>query len=118
MSFPRPLIKSRHLKPGDRIAVVSPSWGGPGKFPHRYEAGVRQLEEGFGVEVVEMKHTRATPEFVAAHPEARAADLMAAFADPSIAGIIASIGGVLVILATTTVVLILLHPVSLDRLVA
>ena len=32
--------------------------------------------------------------------------------------IIASIGGVLVILATTTVVLILLHPVSLDRLVA
>jgi muramoyltetrapeptide carboxypeptidase LdcA involved in peptidoglycan recycling len=93
MSFPRPLIKPRHLKPGDRIAVVSPSWGGPGKFPHRYEAGVRQLEEGFGVEVVEMKHTRASPEFVAAHPEARAADLMAAFADPSIAGIIASIGG-------------------------
>lgn len=42
---------------------------------------------------VEMEHTRAAPEFVAAHPEARAADLMAAFADPSIAGIISSIGG-------------------------
>jgi hypothetical protein len=32
--------------------------------------------------------------------------------------IIASVGGVLVILAITTVVLILLHPASLDRLVA
>lgn len=32
--------------------------------------------------------------------------------------IIASVGGVLVILAVTTVVLVLLHPGSLDRLVA
>jgi len=32
--------------------------------------------------------------------------------------IIASVGGVLVVLAVTTVVLILLHPASLDRLVA
>jgi muramoyltetrapeptide carboxypeptidase LdcA involved in peptidoglycan recycling len=93
MSFPRPLKKPRHLRPGDRVAVVSPSWGGPGTFPHRYEAGVRQLEAEFGVTVVEMAHTRAAPDFVAAHPEARAADLMAAFADPSISGIIASIGG-------------------------
>ena len=93
MSFPRPLKKPRHLKPGDRIAVVSPSWGGPGTFPDRHEAGVRQLEQNFGVRVVEMEHTRAAPDFVAAHPELRAADLMAAFADPSIAGIISSIGG-------------------------
>jgi len=82
MSFPRPLKKPRHLKPGDRIAVVSPSWGGPGTFPDRHEAGVRQLEQTFGVRVVEMKHTRAAPDFVAAHPELRAADLMAAFAVP------------------------------------
>ena len=50
MSFPRPLKKPRHLQPGDRIAVVSPSWGGPGTYPHRYEAGVRQLEAEFGVQ--------------------------------------------------------------------
>jgi len=93
MSLPRPLAKPRHLRPGDRIAVVSPSWGGPGTFPHRHEAGVRQFEETFGVSVVEMRHTRAPADFVAAHPEARAADLMAAFADPSIAGIVAAIGG-------------------------
>jgi hypothetical protein len=35
-----------------------------------------------------------------------------------VARIIASVGGVLVILGLTTVVLILLHPSSLDRLVA
>ena len=93
MSFPLPLAKPRHLKPGDSIAVVSPSWGGPGTFPHRHEAGVRQLQETFGVSVVEMEHTRAPAEFVSAHPEARAADLMAAFADPSIDGIVTSIGG-------------------------
>lgn len=93
MNFPRPLKKPRHLKPGDRVAVVSPSWGGPGTFPHRHEAGVRQLEAEFAVTVVEMEHTRAAPELVAMHPELRAADLMAAFADPSIAGIISTIGG-------------------------
>jgi muramoyltetrapeptide carboxypeptidase LdcA involved in peptidoglycan recycling len=93
MNFPHPLKKPRHLKPGDRIAVVSPSWGGPGTFPHRYEAGVRQLEAEFGVVVVEMEHTRAAPDSITAHPELRAADLMAAFADPSISAIITSIGG-------------------------
>lgn len=93
MSFPRPLKKPRHLQPGDRIAVVSPSWGGPGTYPHRYEAGVRQLEAEFGVSVVEMAHTRSPAAYVSLHPEARAADLMAAFADTSIAGIITSIGG-------------------------
>lgn len=93
MSFPRPLQKPKHWQPGDRVAVVSPSWGGPGTFPHRYEAGIRQLEQTFGLRVVEMEHTRASPEFVATHPQARAADLMAAFADPSIAGIVTSIGG-------------------------
>ena len=35
-----------------------------------------------------------------------------------VARIIASVGGVLIILGLTTVVLILLHPSSLDRLVA
>jgi muramoyltetrapeptide carboxypeptidase LdcA involved in peptidoglycan recycling len=93
MSFPRPLKKPRRLRAGDRIAAVSPSWGGPGTFPHRHEAGIRQLEQTFGVSVVEMRHTRAAPDFLAAHPEARGADLMAAFADPSIAGIVTSIGG-------------------------
>ncbi|MCA1736921.1 MAG: LD-carboxypeptidase, partial [Actinobacteria bacterium] len=51
------------------------------------------LEETFGVRVVEIPHTMADPDFLATHPEARADDLMAAFADPDIDGIVASIGG-------------------------
>jgi muramoyltetrapeptide carboxypeptidase LdcA involved in peptidoglycan recycling len=91
--FARPLMKPRRLSPGDRIAAVSPSWGGPGQFPARYEAGKRCLQEIFGLQVVEMAHTLAAPDWVADHPEARAGDLMAAFADPHIKGIITTIGG-------------------------
>lgn len=91
---PRPsLAKPRRLVPGDRIAAVSPSWGGPGAYPGRYEAGKRQFEAEFGIEVVEMAHTLAPPDWVRANPQARAGDLMAAFADPAIAGIVATIGG-------------------------
>jgi len=79
--------------PGDRIAAVSPSWGGPGTFPERYLAGKRELEAVFGVTVVEMAHTLAPADWVAANPQARAADLMATFEDRSIAGIFSSIGG-------------------------
>lgn len=87
------LLKPRRLVPGDRIAAVSPSWGGPGAFPHRYEAGKRQLESRFGVTIVEMRHTLAPPDWVARNPQARADDLMAAFSDPTLAGIFAAIGG-------------------------
>jgi hypothetical protein len=50
------LKKPTHLEPGDTVAAVSLSWGGPGTFPHRYQAGKRQLEEAFGVRVVETPH--------------------------------------------------------------
>jgi muramoyltetrapeptide carboxypeptidase LdcA involved in peptidoglycan recycling len=83
------MIKPRSLEAGDRVAAVTLSWGGPAAFPHRFDAGKRQLEEIFGLELVAMPHTFAP----AADPQARAADLMAALADPSIRGIISSIGG-------------------------
>lgn len=85
--------KPPRLRPGDRVAAVTLSWGGPGAFPHRYEVGKRQFEERFGVEVVEMEHTLADPAFVAANPAARAADLHAAFTAPDIQGIVSTIGG-------------------------
>lgn len=83
----------RRLHEGARVAAVTLSWGGPGTFPHRYDAGKRQLEDAFGIEVVEMPHTLADPAFVAANPQARADDLHAAFADPTIDGIVSTIGG-------------------------
>ena len=87
------LIKPRKLNPGDRVAAVSLSWGGPGEIPHRYEAGVCQLEAEFGVSVVAMPHALKPEEWLHRHPRARADDLMAAFEDPSIAAIVSTIGG-------------------------
>ncbi|WP_069164081.1 S66 family peptidase [Nocardia altamirensis] len=77
------------LKPGDRVAVVSPSSGLPQIFPLPYELGVRRLREDFGLEPVEYPTTRR----MGSTPAERAADLHAAFVDPSIAAVIASIGG-------------------------
>ena len=87
------MIKPCMLAPGQKVAAVTLSWGGPGAFPHRYAAGKRQFEERFGLTVMEMPHALADPAWIARNPQARAADLMQAFADPEIAGIIATIGG-------------------------
>jgi muramoyltetrapeptide carboxypeptidase LdcA involved in peptidoglycan recycling len=87
------MIKPVCLHRGDRVAAISLSWGGAGAFPHRYEVGKRQLEERFGLEVVETRHALRDPDWLAKNPRARADDLMEAFADPSIRGIISIIGG-------------------------
>lgn len=87
------MIKPRKLKPGDRVAAVSLSWGGAAKFPHRYKAGKRQFEEEFGIQVVESEHAFRDPEWLSQNPKARADDLIAAFSDPDIQGIISTIGG-------------------------
>ena len=82
----------RHLVPGDRVAVLSPSWGGPSAFPHVYEHGLVVLRE-WGLEVCEYPSTRADPQQLASDAQSRADDLNSAFADPSIRAIFASIGG-------------------------
>ncbi|WP_371619211.1 S66 peptidase family protein [Streptomyces sp. NBC_00454] len=86
MTAPRYPAKPR---PGDRVAVVSASSGLPGLFPQPYELGLRRLREDFGLSPVEYPTTRK----MGASPEDRAADLHAAFADPDIKAVIASIGG-------------------------
>jgi muramoyltetrapeptide carboxypeptidase LdcA involved in peptidoglycan recycling len=87
------MIKPRKLNPGDKVAAVTLSWGGPGTFPLRYHIGVQQLQDEFGLQVVEMPHTLKEEAWLARNPKARADDLMQAFADPSIKGIISTIGG-------------------------
>jgi muramoyltetrapeptide carboxypeptidase LdcA involved in peptidoglycan recycling len=87
------VIKPRALRRGDRIAVISLSSGWPSVFPGAYCDGKRQLEEAFGVQVIESRHTLADPDWLAAHPEARAADLMEVLRDTSIQGIVSTIGG-------------------------
>jgi muramoyltetrapeptide carboxypeptidase LdcA involved in peptidoglycan recycling len=87
------MIKPKKLQPGDTIATITLSWGGPGTFPHRYEAGKKQLQEEFGLRVVEMPHALRDATWLYNNPKARADDLMSAFADPSIKAIFSTIGG-------------------------
>ena len=53
MHYRRP----RALIPGDTVAVVSPSWGGPQAFPHIHDQGVAVLR-GWGLRVREYPSTR------------------------------------------------------------
>ena len=82
MPTPSP-VKPRRLVPGDTVAVVSPSWGGPSAFPHVHEAGLATLR-GLGLEVRELPATRLSVERLLADPRARADDVNAAFADRSV----------------------------------
>ena len=87
------MIKPQKLNPGDKVATVSLSWGGASVFPHRYQAGIQQLQNEFGLQVIEMPNTLKPADWLSRNPKARADDLMQTFADPSIKGIFATIGG-------------------------
>jgi len=89
------LIKPPHLSAGDKVATVSLSWGGAGdeSIIWRYQQGKERVENLLGLKVVEMPHTLHGPSYIYDHPEARAEDLMAAFADPTIKAVFACIGG-------------------------
>ncbi|HNT76170.1 MAG TPA: LD-carboxypeptidase [Anaerolineae bacterium] len=86
-------VKPQKLQPGDKVATISLSWGGPGTFPHRYEAGKQQLQNEFGVTVIETPHALCDAAWLQRNPQARADDLMGALMDPSIKAIISTIGG-------------------------
>ena len=86
-------IKPLKLNQGDTIAVLSPSWGGASLFPHIFEHGLKVLREQFGLVIKEYPTTRADDDLLYRQPAARAADINAAFADPAVKAIIASIGG-------------------------
>lgn len=76
-------------RPGDRVAILSPSSGLPEVLPLPFELGLRRLREDFGLEPVEYPTTRR----MGSSPRDRAADIHAAFADPEIKAVISSIGG-------------------------
>ncbi|WP_227355283.1 S66 family peptidase [Haladaptatus salinisoli] len=80
------------LEPGDKVAVVAPGTSHAALFPHVYELGLERVRE-FGLEPVEFPTATRSPEWLYAHPEARAEDVMDAFADPEIGGVVAVIGG-------------------------
>jgi muramoyltetrapeptide carboxypeptidase LdcA involved in peptidoglycan recycling len=87
------LTKPKVLKHGDKVATISLSWGGAGELLNRYEQGKKQLQDIFGLEVIETTNSLKSANWIYENPKARAEDLMEAFADKSIKGIISNIGG-------------------------
>ncbi|WP_412740992.1 S66 peptidase family protein [Krasilnikovia sp. MM14-A1259] len=77
------------LSPGDRVAVVSPSFAAPAEFPDLHEQAMRRLRDDLGLVPVEFPTTRQ----LGAPAADRARDLMAAYADPAIRAVLATIGG-------------------------
>ena len=89
MMFKQP----RPLRANDKVAIVSPSSGMPFLFPWVYEQGLDRLKQVFQLEPIEYPTALKSPEYLSKNPKARAEDINRAFADPSIKGIIATIGG-------------------------
>ncbi|MEG3614101.1 S66 peptidase family protein [Isoptericola haloaureus] len=83
------LVSPRKASPGDQVAVVSPSFAAPGFAPAVHEQAMQRLQEVTGLVPVEYPTTRR----LGATPQDRAADLNAAFADPEIRTVLATIGG-------------------------
>ncbi|OVE86265.1 S66 family peptidase [Natronolimnobius baerhuensis] len=81
------------LERGDNIAVIAPSSNPIEEYPHVYDRGLERLREVFDLEPVEFPTVAMGNEELADEPEARARDIMDAFADPEINGVIALIGG-------------------------
>lgn len=76
-------------RPGDRIAVLSPAFAAPSVDEALHEQALRRLEQATGLVPVEFPTTRRA----GASAEDRARDVSAAFADPTIRAIIATVGG-------------------------
>ena len=81
------------MAPGDRVAVLAPSSGGAREAPHLLELALDRLRDVFDLEPVVYPTARQGDAFLRDHPEARAADLHAAFRDDEISGVFATIGG-------------------------
>lgn len=77
------------LKPGDKVAILSPSFAAPAVWPEVYELGLKRVREVFGLEPVEYPTTKKK----GASGEERATDLIAAFENPEIKAVISTLGG-------------------------
>ena len=83
------LVHPPKARAGDKVAIVSPSFAAPAVAPEVHEQGVRRLAELTGLEPVEYPTTRQLD----APAVDRARDLNAAFGDPTVRAVVATIGG-------------------------
>ena len=85
-----PSVKPKRLSPGDTVALVSPS----GATATRNDAAiVKENMEALGFKVKPGPHLLDRYGYLGGQDADRAADLMAAFADPEVDGIVAMKGG-------------------------
>ena len=85
-------VKPPRLRRGSTVGVVSPSWGGVARFPHRVARAVRQLERlHFAVKLG--SHALNDHGAVSDSAENRVRDLHDMFLDPDVGLIVAAIGG-------------------------
>ncbi|MGH9372732.1 MAG: S66 peptidase family protein [Vicinamibacterales bacterium] len=83
------LLKPKALRSGDRIAIVAPA----SPFAREeFDAGVAELR-GLGFEPVYSENVFARDLYLAGSADVRARDLLDAWTDPGVAGIIAARGG-------------------------
>ena len=83
------LVPVPKARPGDKVAVVSPSFAAPAVAPALHEQALARLVDLTGLVPVEYPTTRR----LGASAADRAADLNAAFADASIRAVLATVGG-------------------------
>lgn len=81
------------LEPGDHIAVVAPASNPRHEAPHVYERGLERLTSTFDLTPVEFPTADMDRETLYDRPDVRAEDVMAAFEDPNIRGVMPVIGG-------------------------
>ncbi len=84
------LLRPAKATPGDKVAVLSPSFAAPAAGLAVHEQAMRRLQELTGLVPVEYPTTRR----LNASAADRAADLNAAFGDPEIRAVLATIGGI------------------------
>lgn len=77
------------LKKGDKVAILSPSFAAPGRWPHVYELGLQRIREIFELEPIEFPTTSK----IGAGKEERSKDLIDAFENEEIKAVITSLGG-------------------------
>ncbi len=83
------MIKLKKLQKGDKVAILSPSFAAPGRWPHVYELGLQRVKDIFGLEPVEFPATKK----VGATAEERTKDLVDAFESTDIKAVISTLGG-------------------------
>ncbi|MFH8983725.1 S66 peptidase family protein [Streptomyces varsoviensis] len=90
-------MREKHVPPalraGDHVAVISPSWGGAGLFPDRFDRALDALAGQLKLTGLPTPHAHSTHDWRSAGARERADDLNQAFRDETIGGILCAIGG-------------------------